>query len=77
MIIDYLDMSLLFMFNLKVLISLTTVLAASYAVSNPPELPIYVGQSYNLIGGNPLSSTIDPGFNQLIFNEVYSQNKTT
>ena len=38
---------------------------------------MYVGRSYNLLMGNPLSNEVDPGFMDSIFDFTYKKNLTT
>lgn len=41
------------------------------------KLPLYVGRSYNLLTGNPLSNQVDPGFQHSIFEFSYNNKDTT
>ena len=42
-----------------------------------PKLPLYVGRSYDLLQGNPLSDKVDPGFQHSIFNFSYNSAQKT
>ena len=44
---------------------------------DPPKLPLYVGRSYDLLTGNPLSDQVDPGFQHSIFEFSYNDKDTT
>lgn len=43
----------------------------------PQKLPLYVGRSYDLLSGNPLSDQVDPGFQHSIFEFSYNDKDTT
>ena len=43
----------------------------------PPQLPLYMGRSYNLLEGNPLTDTVDPGFRHDIFGWTFNKKITT
>jgi hypothetical protein len=49
----------------------------SFAVAEPQRLPLYVGRSYDLLSGNPLSDQVDPGFEHSIFEFSYNEKDTT
>jgi hypothetical protein len=49
----------------------------SIALEDPQRLPLYVGRSYNLLSGNPLSDQVDPGFEHAIFEFSYINKDTT
>lgn len=49
----------------------------SLAVNEPQRLPLYVGRSYDLLTGNPLSDQVDPGFDHSIFEFSYNNKATT
>ena len=38
---------------------------------------MYMGRSYNLLEGNPLTDQIDPGFSHEIFDWQYTKRETT
>ena len=42
-----------------------------------PKLPMYAGLGFNLIEGNPLSNTVDPGFKHPALKLAYTKNKKT
>ncbi len=42
-----------------------------------PKLPMYAGLGFNLIEGNPLSNSVDPGFKHPTVKLTYSKNKKT
>ena len=42
-----------------------------------PKLPVHVGKGYDILHGNPLAETIDPGFQNQIFSYSYKQKRTT
>ena len=46
-------------------------------VNDPHRLPLYVGRSYDLLTGNPLSDQVDPGFEHSIFEFSYNSKATT
>ena len=52
------------------------LLATFVAVFCQKKLPIYVGLSYDLLSGNPLSDHVDPGFTHPVFRWTYLNNKT-
>ena len=56
-----------FIFSL-LLVSLSTCI---------PKLPVHVGKGYDILQGNPLTDTIDPGFQNQIFSYSYEQKLTT
>ena len=45
--------------------------------SNVPRIPLYAGVSYDLLKGNPLANTIDPGFGYQVFEHTYDMGLTT
>lgn len=53
------------------------VLTAVSSQLELPKLPLYVGRSYNLLEGNPLSDQVDPGFQHSIFQFTYNDSETT
>lgn len=59
------------------LILLLIIGAYSQAVRDIPKLPIYVGRSYDLLVGNPLSNEVDPGFQHEIFMFTYNNYEQT
>jgi hypothetical protein len=62
--------------NWKLLFCLFAV-AYLQAVKDPQKLPLYVGRSYDLLSGNPLSDQVDPGFEHSIFEFSYNNKDTT
>ena len=64
-------MKLFFFFFFVLVITLTQTL------EDTPKLPLYVGRSYNLLEGNPLSDQVDPGFQHPIFEFSYNNRSTT
>ena len=42
-----------------------------------PKLPVHVGQGYDILHGNPLTDTIDPGFKNQIFSYSYKKKGKT
>jgi len=62
----------------KIFILLLLVAVPTYLqVDDTPKLPIYVGRSYDLLTGNPLSDQVDPGFMHSIFEFTYNNKETT
>ena len=53
------------------------LLCAALSLEETPKLPIYVGRSYDLLLGNPLSDRVDPGFQHSIFDFTYNSKETT
>lgn len=49
----------------------------SLAVAAPPVISHYAGTGYNLLKGNPLTDSVDPGFTTQIFNFTYHNQNTT
>lgn len=45
--------------------------------SGLPEIPNYVGKSYNLAKGNPMAKSIDTGFLADVFQITYNEGRTT
>ena len=56
--------------KLALLLCLTCLISAQ--LQDVPKLPLYVGRSYNLLEGNPLSDRVDPGFEHSIFQFTYN-----
>lgn len=44
---------------------------------NITRLPVFVGRGYDLLRGNPLSDTVDPGFTHSIFDNTYLSSTVT
>jgi len=64
--------------QVKIFILLLLVAVPTYLqVDDTPKLPIYVGRSYDLLTGNPLSDQVDPGFMHSIFEFTYNNKETT
>ena len=40
-------------------------------------MPLYMGRSYNLLEGNPLTDHVDPGFMHDLFEWTYNKKETT
>jgi hypothetical protein len=51
--------------------------AESIKDSDIPKLPLYIGRSYDLLSGNLLSDSVDPGFQHSIFSFSYNNKETT
>ncbi len=51
----------------KIIFCLIIALLILEAYGETPRLPLYVGRSYDLLSGNPLSDQVDPGFDHSIF----------
>ena len=54
---------------------LTILLVSIYA--QPQQLPMYIGSGYNVITGNPLVNSRDPGILQSLFQFHYTKGITT
>ena len=65
------------MSELKIILLLCFGLLASAQLEDIPKLPLYVGRSYNLLEGNPLSDRVDPGFEHSIFQFSYNDGERT
>ena len=61
--------------TLVILICVT--IAFGQSGNDPTRLPLYIGRGYDVLEGNPLSSKVDPGFEQGIFVLKYTEGKTT
>ena len=59
------------------LIILTFLVVCALCLADLPKLPIYVGRSYDLLEGNPLSDRVDPGFEHSIFEFTYLDQEKT
>lgn len=55
---------------------LLCILAFIFATMGQKKMPVYVGLSYDLLFGNPLSDHVDPGFQHPIFRWTYNKNIT-
>ena len=60
-----------------VILLIFTTIASELQLDDLPKLPLYVGRGYDVLEGNPLSSKVDPGFEQGIFVFKYNQKKVT
>lgn len=59
------------------LILVSIALVFTIEIGDPPKLPMFVGRSYDLLKGNPLSNEIDPGFLSPVFAYTYNNGETT
>ena len=57
--------------RLKAILFLLTLI--SLCLGQKPKLPMYVGVSYNILYGNPMTDHIDPGFQHQIFDFTYDK----
>ncbi len=60
--------------SLKVVLFL--LLALGIAGQQTPRLPIYLGRGYNIVLGNPVSSSLDNGFEFSVYSFAF-RNTTT
>lgn len=59
------------------LISVAVLFVCTLCLEDIPQLPVYVGRSYDLLKGNPLSDRVDPGFYHSIFEFTYNNQEKT
>lgn len=72
-----LDMMMFNRSRMQHMILICLLVTACLVSAEPMKLPLYVGRSYDLLSGNPLSDQVDPGFEHSIFEFSYNDRDTT